>query len=35
MIPDLVQPNPEWKTSLFGVFDTLDQAMVKIKSMMG
>ena len=34
MIPDLVQPDPEWKTSLYGVFDTLGQAMVKIKSMM-
>lgn len=34
MIPDLVQPNPEWKTSLFGVFDTLDQALSKIKCMM-
>ena len=34
MIPDLVQPDPEWKTSLYGVFDTLGQAMVKIKGMM-
>jgi beta-phosphoglucomutase-like phosphatase (HAD superfamily) len=35
MIPDIVQPDAVLKESTFGVFDTLDQAMVKIKSMMG
>ena len=35
MIPDIVQPDAVLKEATFGVFDTLDQAMVKIKSMMG
>lgn len=34
MIPDIVQPDSVLKESTFGVFDTLDQALLKIKCMM-
>lgn len=34
MIPDIVQPDAVLKESTFGVFDTLDQALSKIKCMM-
>lgn len=35
MIPDIVQPDATLKKSLLGVFDSLDQALLQLKSMMG